>query len=380
MKKIVWIAVIFLCGACTQPSAEISGCIGKPHTHVSIVQLNATAQILLDTVNTDKAGCFRYTIPFARKEPTFILLKTDSAHVATLLLEVGEKAKLIADLKQHNYSIEGSAGSLLLQELNYTFNKSMTRFDSLNRALDTYKNAKNYPDIYNQINLELGKVYVTQKREAIRFIYTHPTSFASIVALYQKYSTGLPVFLSDDDAPYFKMLYDTLQSLYPHSDYVVALREEYEHRYHSLTAQTTLENISEITFPDLDMPDVNAQKRKLSSLKDKVVLVYFWTSTQAAQRMDNYDLRKWHDKYAEKGFEIYQVALDTDKPAWAKLIKEQNNPWINVCDGFGTYSPSVTSYNITSLPVGFIIDKNGQLVAGQLTGTALEKKLAALMQ
>jgi peroxiredoxin len=161
---------------------------------------------------------------------------------------------------------------------------------------------------------------------------------------------------------------------------MVVLREEYERRMNAMTMQTMMDGVTEINFPDLDLPDVNAQKIKLSTRKDKVVLVYFWTSTSTAQRMENNDLRRLYDKYAAKGFDIYQVALDTDKPAWAKLVREQNNPWINVCDGFGAYSQAARLYNVTTLPSGFLIDKKGQLVAGQLSGTALEKRLAELLK
>jgi peroxiredoxin len=380
MKKITLFMLVPLLWACTHASSDISGCINAPNTRVSILQLNATTQLLLDTLRTDAAGCFRYTIKLKQDEPAFVLIKTDSLQVATLLLEKGDCVQLSADPKKQHYTIEGSESSLLLQELNATFQQSVFRFDSLNRVLKEQESAKNYEAIYKQINLELGKVYVKQKRDALRFIYNYPASFASIAALYQKYPTGLPVFAADNDALYFKKLYDTLQPLYPRSEYIRVLREEYDRRMNAITMQTMMDGVTEIDFPDLELPDVNARKVKLSALKDKVILVYFWTATSTAQRMENNDLRRWYDQYAAKGFDIYQVALDTDKPAWAKLVREQNNPWINVCDGFGAYSQAAKLYNVTALPSGFLIDKKGQIVAGQLSGAALEKKLASLIK
>ncbi|MDR3184364.1 MAG: TlpA family protein disulfide reductase [Prevotellaceae bacterium] len=379
MKKLIPFAFIPLLWACTHSSAGISACIGRPDTRISILQLNATTQLLLDTLRTDALGCFDYTMRFKHDEPAFVLIKTDSAQVATLLLEKGEHVKLTVGTKKQHYTVEGSESARLLQELNSTFQQSVFRFDSLNRVLKEQEGATNYEAIYKQINLELGKVYVKQKRDALRFIYNYPASFASIAALYQKYPTGLPVFAADNDALYFKKLYDTLQPLYPQSEYMVVLRDEYERRMNAMTMQTMMEGVSEIDFPDLELPDINAKKVKLSTLKDKVILVYFWTSTSTAQRMENNDLRRWYDKYAEKGFEIYQVALDTDKPSWAKLVKAQNNPWINVCDGFGAHSQAAKLYNVTTLPSGFLIDKKGQIVAGQLSGKELEKKLATLL-
>jgi peroxiredoxin len=380
MRKFILLTFIPLLWACTHSSADISGCTGAPHTRLGVLQLNATTQLLLDTLHTDATGCFKYKVKIKQDEPAFIVIKTDSLQLATLLVEKGERIRLTADPKKRNYQVEGSEGSRLLQELNMTFQQSVFRFDSLDHVLKAQEGAKNYEAVYRQINLELGKVYVKQKRDALRFIYNHPTSFAAIAALYQKYPTGLPVFAADNDALYFKKLYDTLQPLYPRSGYMAALRDEYERRMNAMTMQTMMEGVTEIDFPDLELPDVNAKKVKLSTLKDKVVLVYFWTSTSTVQRMENNDLRRWYDKYAAKGFDIYQVALDTDKPSWAKLVREQHNPWINVCDGFGAHSQAAKLYNVTTLPSGFLIDKKGQIVAGQLSGKELEKKLSALIK
>ena len=59
------------------------------------------------------------------------------------------------------------------------------------------------------------------------------------------------------------------------------------------------------------------------------------------------------------GFEVYAVSLDSDKAAWASAIRNQQLPWVNVCDTRGAQSPYVTSYGIGSLPmVWFIVDGN----------------------
>ena len=49
------------------------------------------------------------------------------------------------------------------------------------------------------------------------------------------------------------------------------------------------------------------------------------------------------------------MAIDTDKAGWARIVKEQNLDWINVCDGLGEASPAVVSYNLSVLPATFIL-------------------------
>ncbi len=380
MKKLFFILIVAgICWSCSSPSANISGCISVPAAKVSISQLGATTQVLLDTVRTDAKGCFRYTLKIKQDEPVFLLLKTDSAQITTLLVDKGEKIQLEAGQQGRQYTVTGSEGSALMQELNNNFNTSMLKFDSLYRVLKDNEGAKNYAEIYKDINYKLGDVYVKQKRATIKFIFQHPKSFASIAAIYQRYPDGLQVFASPGDAVYFTMLRDSLQTMYPKSDYIVALRDEIDRREKAGTMQNiTAGNVQEVGFPDLELPDINAKKIKLSSLQGKAVLLYFWVSNNTEQRMENNELRRLYDKYSAKGFDIYQIALDTDKPAWAKQVKTQNTPWINVCDGYGANSLAVQTYNVKKIPASYLINKNGELVAADLFGATLENKIAEL--
>ncbi|MDR0295700.1 MAG: TlpA family protein disulfide reductase [Prevotellaceae bacterium] len=378
MKKIILLLVLVaIAWSCTKPTANISGCIyTAPNAKLSISQIGATTQLLLDTIYTDAKGCFKYKFKLpSATEPAFLYLKTDSTQIATLLVKAGEKIELTSD-GTPQYTVSGSDGSLLVQELNKGFNTSMLRFDSLYKVLDEHKGTKDYDAVYKRINIELGSVYVKQKREAIKFIFTYPKSFASIAAIYQRYPTGLQVFASADDGIYFKMLHDSLQTVYPKSAYIAMLHDEYEHRIRERDLGDM--SVEEIGFPDLDLPDVNAQRVKLSSLEGKVVLVYFWAPASVEQRMENNELLSLYNKYSTKGLEIYQVALDLDKPAWAKQVKTQNLPWINVCDGLGASSPAAQLYNVQRVPASYIIDKQGQIVSSNLLGKDLEKKIAEL--
>ena len=87
-------------------------------------------------------------------------------------------------------------------------------------------------------------------------------------------------------------------------------------------------------------------------------MVYFWASVMGEQKMFNQDvLKPVYKQFAPKGFEIYAVSLDTDKAAWATAVKAQEAGWVNVCDGLGTASPVISTYNVQKIPsLFFIID------------------------
>ena len=169
---------------------------------------------------------------------------------------------------------------------------------------------------------------------------------------------------------------DSLALSYPQSKYVKALKKEAERRFGYLELEAKIRNAAEIGYPDVVLPDVNAEKIRLSEVDAEVIMLYFWSATDANQKMFNLDvLKSLYEDYHSKGFEIYQVALDPDKTGWAQVVKQQNLPWINVCDGLGGSSPYVTTYNIPTLPATYII-ADGELVDGQVVD---EKSLRRLL-
>ena len=104
-------------------------------------------------------------------------------------------------------------------------------------------------------------------------------------------------------------------------------------------------------------------------------MVFFWSAADATQKMFNLDfLKKVYEDYHKKGFEIYQVSLDTDKATWARVVKEQKLPWINVCDSRGAASPYVLTYNLGAIPAAFIIS-NGELIDGKVVDEKSFRKL-----
>ena len=121
------------------------------------------------------------------------------------------------------------------------------------------------------------------------------------------------------------------------------------------------------------------KKVKLSSIRDKVVLLDFWSAAAPESRLLNAELMQLYRKYAGQGFEVYQVALDESKPLWITAVQEQKLPWISVCDFQGANSPAVRLYNVTSLPANFLIDREGRIVARNLTESQLDARLDELL-
>lgn len=132
--------------------------------------------------------------------------------------------------------------------------------------------------------------------------------------------------------------------------------------------------------PDFTLPDIAGNPLKLSSLKGKVVLVDFWASWCSPCRKENPNLVKAYNKYHNKGFEILAVSLDDKKINWEKAIEADKLTWLHVSDLKGWKSELALEYGIKSIPTSFLLDADGKIIAKDLRGDALEKKLATLFK
>ena len=90
---------------------------------------------------------------------------------------------------------------------------------------------------------------------------------------------------------------------------------------------------------------------------------------------------KAYDKYHEKGFQIYQVSLDMTREAWLQGIRDDKlERWIHVSDLKYWNSVVVGQYNIQSIPHSYLLDQNGRVIATNLRGEELDRKLAEIFQ
>lgn len=132
--------------------------------------------------------------------------------------------------------------------------------------------------------------------------------------------------------------------------------------------------------PDFTSKNVSNKTFRLNDevRKHDYTLVEFWASWSSKSREQNPELIKIYNKYKKRGFEIVGVSLDDNKNAWTNAIKDDNLPWLQVCDLKKWNSSAVQTYMIKEVPNNVLIDKSGKILAFNLSNEELSIRLKEL--
>jgi thiol-disulfide isomerase/thioredoxin len=384
-KKIIFYLFISLAAvSCKQNTVNISGTIVNPvnGTYIILDELKSNDLKAVDSVKVSEDG--KFTFKREIKHPSFYLIKTNNNNYLTMLVAPGEKISMQVhgDSLSNPISLEGSAGTESMIGYNKTLKATIKKMSGLNA---TYQENLNNPQLSKVIESldSLANVYLDEiNAYTKKYIDDNITSLVSLVALYQQVAPRVSVLNPEKDIKYFVKVDSSMFSLYPDYEPVATLHEQVKGLTSKVTeAKTESESAPGALATDISLPTPQGDTIKLSSTRGSVVLLDFWASWCAPCRKENPNLVNAYKTYHNKGFQIYQVSLDKTKDAWMKGIEEDHlDKWIHVSDVKFWNSIVVGLYKIESIPCNYLLDKEGHIIASNLRGEQLQKKLAEIFR
>ncbi len=369
-----------LLASCGGDRAKISGRLAcsDPDT-VYLESVSPTGNSIIDSAKTTKKGDFKFKVDLPQG-PAIYNIRCDGESIP-LLLAAGEHVKVNSVGKlSRNYTVEGSEGSALMKELSRIMVEGVSALDSITGRYTQLEPGQD--SLRRKIASDYARQFYKTKREQIAFIVGNSGSLAAFYALYQRLPNDNVLFNGEGDVVYYRMVADSIETRLPDSPYLVPLRRQIQdmsagNAFQQLLAQS--DKIGVLNYPDLELPDMYGKKIRLSSLNGKVVLLDFWSAASDRSKMMNAEMKEFYDELSDRGFEVYQVSLDSSKPLWVTTVQNQKLPWVSVCDFRGAESPAARIYNIRSVPTNFLIDRGGNIVARDVYGAVLLEKVRALL-
>lgn len=380
MKKGVFIILVFLVVAsgCSKNRVVVKGEFtnGTSSEVIYLTKIEINQFLVTDSAAI-KNNSFK--IKLEVDEPSFYQIGFSTQEFVTVLVAPGEKIglKFNGKVPNNDYSVEGSEGSVHIQKLDQKLYATKVKLDSLINVYSGALTEGGDPTTVASIEKEYEDAIKAQRLSNIEFIITNPSSFASIMALYQQYEDGSYVLYGNKDLQYIKIVTDSLSKHYPNSKLVTSLATDLNREKQLLLSRQLEEIISntEETTIDPNLLDQTGKRVALSSLKGKYVLLSFYTYTSETCVAENILLKEYYQKYKNRGFEIYQINLDADEALWKSYLDYEDIPWISVREDDPSYLINARLFNVQTLPANYLFDKEGNIIATNLHDRNLKIKL-----
>lgn len=355
--------VLVSCGtdAATKGGFVIKGKItNSTEKTITLNELTPKGLILLDTATIGADGSFELSGKVGEK--TFAMINFPKGAVLMVVDSLTDMALSIDANTPDQFGVKGSDDTEQLRKLLEVNNRYMQGLRALEAKYAKFNTSVPDAATQQQIRIEYDSIMGGRKEEIQRFVFEGKPNISAYFAT--------NFLTAEADFPFFDKVDKQFYASFSNSKYA---------REHHQRVETLRKTAVGETAPDIVLMDPFGKSIALSSLRGKYVLVDFWASWCKPCRMENPNVVRLYNRYKTKGFDVFSVSLDDNKESWIKAINDDKLLWTHVSDLKKWNASVVSSYNIESIPFTVLLDKEGRIIAKNLRGAELEKKLAELM-
>ena len=282
--------------------------------------------VTLDSIKLAPGGKFKFTEK--RPEyPDFYRLRLNN-QLINFAVDSTETISFVADAGTFatSYSVEGSENSKAIKAITLA---QLDANQAISRLRKEYEDKMISDTTYRMKVLAAADAY---KEVARKYIYSAPMSTAAYFALFQQIDGLLFFDLYDrKDVKAYGAVATSYNHTYPESPRSKHLYNLTLQSMKVLRAQRPVDysnvETKEISFLDIELPDVRGEVVKLSTVAPgKVVLINFTAYQTEWSPALNMALGELYTKYHDQELEIYQVSLDSDFHFWRNGAS--NLPWV----------------------------------------------------
>ena len=118
----------------------------------------------------------------------------------------------------------------------------------------------------------------------------------------------------------------------------------------------------------------------LADLRGKYVILDFWASWCGPCMREMPNVVKLYKECKGKNFEIVGVSLDQKRDAWLNAVEKNKMKWIQVSDLKSWATAPVKLCNVSAVPYTVLVDPDGKVIALDLRGEELIKKIKEVLK
>lgn len=360
MKPIFYMLLFFISiASIAQSTVSIKGIDIHNYQKVSLYSFDYTSlkYVKMRSKPINTKGEFYFEIPYTNANAYKLRFDDEKS----IYLSIENANPIILKSEKNNIQIIGSSSSSkmnLFRQENEALQAK--HFGQLKIEMDKAakeNDKKKLHELQQKVPVAI-QAYLKEFRQQILNLGTTPAGY---------YALQFSDFIKELD--FIEQRLAVYQKELPNSPVTLALKKQ--------VYQAKITAIGK-TPPMFEVIDSKGTKLSLSSYRGKVTLIDFWAAWCRACRIEHPKLVNLYQKYAKKNFAIIGVSQDKTETRWLKAIEKDGvGLWRQIWDKDLRIS---TLYSVSSLPQNILLDKNGKIIAKNITTEELEVQLNNLIQ